>query len=110
MVGIGRTRSLSRAAIVLVGALLAVAVASGPPAERGQAARSLVQVEWLGHEVYRLTSSSGVVVVTSPWLANPDGPIAVEDLARTDVILVPNAHNDDMGNPIEVAAASGATV
>ena len=69
-----------------------------------------VKIEWLGHEFYRLTSPKGVVVITSPWLANPDGPVPLDSLARTDFILVPNAHNDDMGNPIEIAAASGATV
>lgn len=69
-----------------------------------------VKVEWLGHEFYRLTSPKGVVIITSPWLANPDGPVALDDLARTDFILVPNAHTDDMGNPVEIAAKSGATV
>ena len=57
-----------------------------------------VKLEWLGHEFYRFTSPNGVVVVTSPWLGNPDGPVPKELLARTDFILVPNAHNDDMGN------------
>lgn len=69
-----------------------------------------VKLEWLGHEFYRFVSPNGVVVVTSPYLANPDGPVPVESLARTDFILVPNAHNDDMGNPIEVNAVSGAMV
>jgi L-ascorbate metabolism protein UlaG (beta-lactamase superfamily) len=69
-----------------------------------------IKIEWLGHEFYRLTSPKGVVVITSPWLTNPDGPVPLESLARTDFILVPNSHNDDMGNPIEIAALSGATV
>ena len=69
-----------------------------------------VKLEWLGHEFYRLTSPNGVVVVTSPWLGNPDGPVPKESLARTDFIFVPNAHNDDMGNPEEVHLVSGATV
>ena len=69
-----------------------------------------VKIEWLGHEFYRLTSPNGVVVLTSPWLGNPDGPVPKESLARTDFILVPNAHNDDMGNPEEVHLVSGATV
>lgn len=69
-----------------------------------------VKIEWLGHEFYRLTSPKGVVIITSPWLANPDGPVALDDLARTDFILVPNAHTDDMGNPIEIAAKSGGMV
>ena len=59
-----------------------------------------VKVEWLGHEFYLLTSPKGVVVITSPWLANPDGPVPLDSLARTDFILVPNAHNDDMGTSV----------
>lgn len=92
-----------------------IAVAGGATPSVGNAqtpvtTQGKVKIEWLGHEFYRFTSPNGVVVITSPWLANPDGPIAVGDLARTDFILVPNAHNDDMGNPIEIAAVSGATV
>lgn len=63
-----------------------------------------VKVEWLGHEFYRFTSPKGVVILTSPWLGNPDGPVPLESLKKTDVILVNNAHNDDMGNPLEIAA------
>src|SRR2546423_1470905 len=88
---------------------LFVAASSGF-AQTLAAGQGKVKVEWLGHEFYRLTSPNGVVVITSPWLANPDGPVPLNDLARTDFILVPNAHNDDMGNPTEIAALSGATV
>ena len=63
-----------------------------------------VKVEWLGHEFFRFTSPKGIVIVTSPWLANPDGPVALDILKKTDFILVNNAHNDDMGNPLEIAA------
>lgn len=75
-----------------------------------------VQTEWLGDLFYRLTSPEGVVLVTSPWLENPDGPVALGEVAHADFILVPNSHHpdfggyDDMGNPLEVAAISGATV
>jgi L-ascorbate metabolism protein UlaG (beta-lactamase superfamily) len=92
---------------------LVLAVLAGSPAAIAQATtaeQGKVKVEWLGHEFYRLTSPKGVVIVTSPWLANPDGPVPLNDLARTDFILVPNAHTDDMGNPTEIAALSGATV
>jgi L-ascorbate metabolism protein UlaG (beta-lactamase superfamily) len=90
--------------------LLAVIVAALPFVVQAQTAEGKVKVEWLGHEFYRFTSPKGVVVVTSPWLANPDGPIPLESLGRTDFILVPNAHTDDMGNPVEIAALSGAMV
>jgi hypothetical protein len=92
---------------LLVGCLVALPVGFAQTPADGQ---GKVKIEWLGHEFYRLTSPKGVVVITSPWLANPDGPVPLDSLARTDFILVPNAHNDDMGNPIEIAALSGATV
>ena len=103
-------RFIARAVLdvgLVVGGLVASSVgfAQTPTAGQGK-----VKVEWLGHEFYRLTSPKGVVVITSPWLANPDGPVPLDNLARTDFILVPNSHNDDMGNPIEIAALSGATV
>lgn len=100
---IGRILTLSLFAVGLV-------AASPSDAQTTTAGQGKVKLEWLGHEFYRLTSPSGVVVITSPWLGNPDGPVPLNDLARTDFILVPNAHNDDMGNPIEIAALSGATV
>jgi L-ascorbate metabolism protein UlaG (beta-lactamase superfamily) len=100
---IGRILTLSLFVVSLVAA--SPSVAQTPTAGQGK-----VKLEWLGHEFYRLTSPNGVVVITSPWLGNPDGPVPLNDLARTDFILVPNAHNDDMGNPVEIAAVSGATV
>lgn len=115
MNGVGPVRFTARvvSAIVLLAASFLVAaplsLAQAPAAAPGKA-DGKVKIEWLGHQFYRLTSPNGVVVVTSPWLANPDGPVPVESLQRTDFILVPNSHNDDMGNPLEVAAVSGATV
>src|SRR5256714_7158554 len=102
-ISFGRILTLSLFVVGLVTSW--ASFAQTPTAEPGK-----VKVEWLGHEFYRLTSPKGVVVITSPWLANPDGPVTLNDLARTDFILVPNAHTDDMGNPIEIAAQSGATV
>jgi len=106
----GTTSIVSRTILTLGLVLLSVAGSSVGFAQAPTAAQGKVKVEWLGHEFYRLTSPKGVVVITSPWLANPDGPVSLNDLARTDFILVPNAHTDDMGNPTEIAAQSGATV
>lgn len=104
---IGRiSRAILTSGLILASLVTSsVAFAQAPTTGQGK-----VKIEWLGHEFYRLTSPKGVVVITSPWLANPDGPVALDDLARTDFILVPNAHTDDMGNPLEIAARSGATV
>jgi len=112
MLGIRLISRAARPRILLVGAMLSIiAIAFGTLVAAGaQTAQHGVTLEWLGHEFYRLTSPQGVVVLTSPWLTNPDGPVDVAELTRTDLVLVPNSHNDDMGNPIEVAAVSGATV
>jgi len=103
----------SRAVLALVlGVAVLGLVGSSVIAVRTEAksAQGTVKVEWLGHEFYRFTSPQGAVVVTSPWLMNPDGPVPLGELERTDVILVPNSHNDDMGNPVEVAAVSDGMV
>jgi L-ascorbate metabolism protein UlaG (beta-lactamase superfamily) len=107
-----RLRSITRALVLVVGLLLgAVLASSGVAAQtEPQTAPGTVKLEWLGHEFYRLTSPRGGVVLTSPALGNPSGPVALEELSRTDLILVPNSHSDDMGNPIEVSRVSGATV
>jgi len=104
------TGYISRTVLTLALTLVSLTWPSAGFAQSPTASEGKVKVEWLGHEFYRLTSPKGVVIITSPWLANPDGPVALDDLARTDFILVPNAHTDDMGNPVEIAAKSGATV
>jgi L-ascorbate metabolism protein UlaG (beta-lactamase superfamily) len=112
MLGDHRLSRSSRAAVMLLSVLLAIVLVCPGDVVRPPTAgaQGTVKLEWLGHEFYRLTSPQGVVVLTSPWLENPDGPVALDELTRTDIILVPNAHTDDMGNPIEIAAVSGATV
>jgi len=110
MFGAPSIRLIARAVLTLclvVGGLVVSPVGFAQTPADGQ---GKVKIEWLGHEFYRLTSPKGVVVITSPWLTNLDGPVPLDSLARTDFILVPNSHSDDMGNPIEIAALSGATV
>ena len=110
MFGAQLIRLISRSVLtvsLLGGALAALPVGFAQTPADGQ---GKVKIEWLGNEFYRLTSPKGVVVITSPWLDNRDGPVPLDSLARTDFVLVPNSHRDDMGNPIEVAALSGATV
>ena len=110
MLGTWFFRFITRGVLTFAIVVVSFAAPSVGFAQTAADSQGKVKVEWLGHEFYRLTSPKGVVVVTSPWLANPDGPVALQSLARTDFILVPNSHNDDMGNPIEIAALSGATV
>ncbi len=69
---------MTRAVLTLslvVGVLVVSTVSFAQTPADGQ---GKVKIEWLGHEFYRLTSPKGVVVITSPWLANPDGPVPLD--------------------------------
>src|SRR5215471_5384961 len=88
-----RSRMTVRAVVAgaaAAGITAAIALISSAGFAQTPGGSGKVKVEWLGHEFYRLTSPNGVVVITSPWLGNPDGPVTVDELKRTDFILVPN--------------------
>jgi L-ascorbate metabolism protein UlaG (beta-lactamase superfamily) len=57
-----------------------------------------VEVLWLGQSCFRITTPSGKVIVTDPWLIkNPKTPAAykkLEALGKVDVILVTHGHAD----------------
>jgi L-ascorbate metabolism protein UlaG (beta-lactamase superfamily) len=92
------------------GSLLAQVGAPAPPAG---AQGSGVTVEFLGWSHYRLTSPSGKVVVTNPFINNnPDAAITLDEaISRgADLILVPNGHGDEQGNTLELAQAIDARV
>ena len=93
----------------------AAALRPGPAssARSTEAQGSGITVEFLGHSHYRLTSPSGKVVVTNPYIVgNPDAALTVEEAIarRTDIILVADGHNDEVGNTVEIAIGTGARV
>ncbi len=57
-----------------------------------------IKVQWLGQSAFRITTASGKVIVTDPWLkANPLTPPQYKDLAalgKIDVLLVSYGHTD----------------
>jgi len=68
-------------------------------------------VTWLGHSTFRLTESSGRVVVIDPWLGrNPSCPPAERIQKRVDVILVTHAHPDHCEDAAPLAAEHDADV
>jgi hypothetical protein len=89
------------------------ALASTPAAARGGAQASGITVEYLGWSHYRLTSPSGKVVVTNPFIdGNPDAAVTLDEaIARgADIIVVADGHRDEQGNTIQLAQATGARV
>ena len=75
-----------------------------------QEQNSDVKIEWLTWSFFRITTPDGKVILTNPWYTNPDSSISLDDIPEADIILVPTGHPDEVGNALEVAAKTGATI
>ncbi len=73
-----------------------------------------VEVLWLGHSAFRITSTTGKVIVIDPLLKrNPRAPAKYKDLkalGKVDLILLTHGHQDHLGDLPELAKMTGATV
>ncbi len=69
-----------------------------------------VKIEWLTWSFFRITSPTGKIILTNPWLSNPDSQISLEQIDQADIILVPAGHRDEVGETVEVANKTGAMV
>jgi len=94
---------------VVIGALLIGATGLLGPA--AQAQTGPVNLEWFGWSFYRFTSPTGKVILTNPFITgNPDAAVKLEEIAKADLILVPNGHRDEIGDTVAVARKTGAKV
>ncbi len=93
---------------LIVGIALALSLSAG-----GSLARP-IEVLWLGHSTFRITSVEGKVIVIDPFLQkNPTTPDEYRDLARlgrVDLILVTHGHLDHTDDLVELANLSNAPV
>src|SRR6266705_1847966 len=73
-----------------------------------------VEVLYLGHSTFRITSTTGKVIVIDPFLKkNPRTPAKYKDLAAlgmVDLILVTHGNQDHISDLPELANLTGATV
>jgi len=80
----------------------------------GVASAEPVEVLWLGHSTFRITSASGKVIVIDPFLTkNPRTPAKYKDLkalGKVELILVTHGHGDHVVDLVELAKMTGATV
>jgi L-ascorbate metabolism protein UlaG (beta-lactamase superfamily) len=71
------------------------------------AENSKTEVMWLGQSAFKITTSSGKVILTDPWLmANPKTPPEykkLENLGKIDVLLVSHAHWDHFADAPAIA-------
>jgi L-ascorbate metabolism protein UlaG (beta-lactamase superfamily) len=81
--------------------------AAGAPAQQ-------IEVLWLGHSAFRITSVKGKVIVIDPLLKrNPKTPAKYKDLkalGKVDLILVTHGHGDHVSDLPELAKMTDATV
>src|SRR4051795_4798074 len=68
-----------------------------------------VDVRWLGHSAFHL-SGAGADVLVDPFLTgNPKGVVAAEEV-EADAILLTHGHGDHLGDTVDIAKRTGATV
>jgi L-ascorbate metabolism protein UlaG (beta-lactamase superfamily) len=72
------------------------------------------RITWYGHAAFGITTPKGKVLMIDPWLKNPSNPAAknnhdpVNDIKKTDYILITHGHFDHVGNAVELAKKTGA--
>lgn len=69
-----------------------------------------VNITWLGHSAFKFITTQGKVVLIDPWLDNPKAPAGAKDLPKVDLILVTHGHGDHLGNTVEIAKRTKASV
>lgn len=79
---------------------------AGPPGS----SEATVKMEWLSWSHFRFTSPKGKVLLTDPYVTNPDSPIKVEDVTRADLILIADGQADEIGQAPEIAIKTGARI
>lgn len=72
--------------------------------------RGALNITWFGHSAFLLKAPGGKSVLIDPWLDNPKAPPGAKDFTPADLILLTHGHSDHVGNTIEVARRTKATV
>lgn len=77
-------------------------------------ANAKLAITWLGHGTFLLRSPGGVRILVDPWLAgNPSCPprfAKPDQLGPIDLILATHGHSDHVGDLVQTARATNATV
>lgn len=68
-----------------------------------------VKITFYGQSAFKL-AGAGSNVLIDPWLDNPLLQTPISDLGTVQLILVTHGHGDHLGNTIEIAQQTGATV
>ncbi|HCA78312.1 MAG TPA: metal-dependent hydrolase [Bacteroidetes bacterium] len=69
-----------------------------------------LSITWYGHSAFLLKAPGGKSVLIDPWLDNPRAPAGAKEIAPVDLILLTHGHSDHVGNTMEIARRTKATV
>lgn len=68
-------------------------------------------LHYLGHSTFRIVTESGKTILLDPFIeGNPQCPLKLEQIREADMILVTHGAQDHMGQAVELALATGATL
>ncbi len=68
-------------------------------------------IKWLSHAGFVITTPGGKKILIDPWLTgNPLCPLKPVDITEVHLILVTHDHFDHVGDVVEIAKRTGATV
>src|SRR6476620_10740576 len=82
----------------------------------GQANAQETKVTWLGHAAFSITTPNGRVLLIDPWLRNPANPDVksgkdpIATVTKVDYILITHGHRDHVGDAVEIAKKTGASL
>jgi L-ascorbate metabolism protein UlaG (beta-lactamase superfamily) len=88
-------------------------IAAGAMLFWGAASAQHIELLWLGHSTFRITTTTGKVIVIDPSIRNTNAPVKYRDLkalGKVDLILVTHGHGDHVADLEGLAKLTGATV
>lgn len=70
-----------------------------------------VQITWLGHATFKITSSQGKIILIDPWTqSNPACPANLKRVDHVDLMLVTHGHSDHSADAVSIAKATKPSV
>ncbi len=69
-----------------------------------------LEIRWLGHAAFKIKTPGGKVIFIDPWLENPSAPQDAKQVERADLIILTHGHFDHVGNTLELATMTKASV
>jgi L-ascorbate metabolism protein UlaG (beta-lactamase superfamily) len=70
-----------------------------------------VEITWLGHATFRITTPSGKKLLIDPWvMGNPSCPDELKDPGPLDAMLITHGHFDHIDDAVELGRSTNATM